>query len=90
MALFQGILETIGGRLLVLSDSPEAVRTLEDSIQTSLDFLEKVSLAEQGKLHQPTPPSMGIPSNAPTHQRNTSQPRHNVPPAPPRFQKPNR
>ena len=86
----QGILEAIGGRILVLTDSPEAVQTLEDSIQTSLDFLEKVSLAEQGKLQQPKPPSMGIPSNPPTHQRNTSQPRHNAPSAPPRFQKPNR
>ena len=75
----QGILEAIGGRLLVLSDSPEKhVQALEDSIQTSLDFLEKVSLAEQGKLQQPKPPSMGLPSNAPKHQRNTNQRRHNA------------
>lgn len=86
----QGILEAIGGRLLVLSDSPEAIQTLEDSIQTSLDFLKKVSLAEQGKLQQPKPPSMGLPSNAPKHQRNTNQRRHNAPSDPPRFQKPKR
>jgi hypothetical protein len=89
----KGILEAIGGRLLVLDSNPDAVETLETSIQTSLDFLQKVSLAEKGKLREPKPPSMGekgtVPGFVPNRQQNTSQPRHNVPSGQvPHFQSP--
>ena len=90
----QGILEAIGGRLLVLDENPQAVEKLEDSIQTSLDFLQNVSLAEQGKLQKPKPPSMGekgmVPGSVPKRPQNTNQQRHIVPPGQaPRFQNPN-
>ena len=90
----QGILEAIGGRLLVLSNNPDAVEKLEDSIQTSLDFLQNVDLAEEGKLQKPKPPSMGgmgmVPGSVPKHLPNTNPPhRTALPGQAPHFQNSN-
>ena len=60
----KGLLQVILGRLeFSAGDTDEGIMTLQQSIQSSKDFLENVSLAQQGLITTPKPPMMGGPAN---------------------------
>ena len=74
----EGLLLVILGRLTALSESTDAgIQTLEQSIQSGLNFLKQVDDAEQGIITEPKPPMMkmqGPPPNG--HQRKNQHPNH--------------
>ena len=68
----QGLLEVIVGRLEFSAGDIDAGRkTLQQSIQSSKDFLEKVGQAQQGLITTPKPPMMGGPPNGKQGPGNT-------------------
>ena len=79
----KGLLLAVAGRLLAEGKSPKALETLQTSIDSSMAFLEKVNLAEQGKITSPRPPGLNGrshtqrgPHNPPkNHQTNQPKPR---------------
>lgn len=68
-----GLLKALGGRLLAEANHKDADTELLSSIESSLTFLEKVSLAEKGQINGPKPPRLNVPIQGRNQRNNHNQ-----------------
>jgi hypothetical protein len=71
-----GLLKALGGRLLAEANHKDADAELLSSIESSLTFLEKVTLAEKGQINGPKPPRLNVPRQGHNPNQRPPSPKH--------------